>query len=619
MKSWLRHRRFLLPVVVLTFFLVNLIFSFVKTQNMEEQIIDQVTTAMWLVSQAEAEYLRFLTTLEGFHRGDPAITRDHVAQRFEIFRSRLPVLLEGPEAPPLRAMLGDDLEIYVRPLLARLESLNPMVYSLERDNPGAFEAIRSALMPYGSKLHRLVVDAQWRKGRHASLYRVRDVTLYLEVGPSLAGMLFSGVLLIALLVREIRRGDDLLRKSQAAEGALVQARNVAEQASAAKSRFLVAANHDLRQPLQSLSLYTAAMQGTKGEGERETICEEMSGAIETMGNLLDVLLDIDNLEEGRVRINRIDFAVSKLLDSLEREFRLPVEDKNLDLRIVPSSLVLRSDPLLLERIVQNFVSNAISYTNSGRVVVGCRLRESNARIEVWDSGVGIAESKLSSIFEDYYQVDNPARDRRRGLGLGLAIAQRVARLLDHDIEVHSRPGQGSMFAVEVPVVGRTDEAGEAPIGQGDEAPDLAGRVLVAIEDDSTILDGMRRLLALWGAQVVCGSTAREALDQLSRAGVRPDLVIADYRLPSGRTGVAAVQAIRAAFDSNLPAIVITGDTSTSVTRFIETSGCQLVHKPLDSHTLRRLVQEQLGENVGRRINGLAETGAEAPVMEPEPS
>ena len=617
--NWVRYRRFALAMVTLGIFLVSLIYSFVKTQALEERIGNQVTTTMWLVSQAEIEFLRFMTTLERYHNGDPMVLRDDLAQSFDTFWSRIPVLLESGEAQPLRAMFSADIKVPLRPLLARLEDLDPVVGSLGRDDRAAVDAIRSALQPYGPLLHRLVVDTHRERGWRADLYRARDVTVYLELGPSLAGILFSGTLLVALLMREIRRGDDLLRKSQAAEAALVQARNLAEQANLAKSRFLVAANHDLRQPLQSLGLYTAALQATKDRRESENICEQMSGAIEAMGNLLDVLLDIDNLEQGRVRVRQIDFPASELLEALGREFKLSAQGRGLDFRIVPSSLVLHSDPLLLERIVQNIVSNAISYTDSGKIVVGCRLRGDNARIEVWDSGVGIAEAKLETIFEDYYQVDNPARDRRKGLGLGLAIVQRVARLLDHPIQVRSRLGKGSMFSVEVALVGRAEDASAVSSPSVVPAPDLANRVLVAIDDDPAILDGMKRLLESWGARVICGETARDALDQLASAGIGPDLIIADYRLPHGDTGIGVVETLRAAFDADVPAIVITGDTSTSVTRLIEASGCLLVHKPLDSVTLRRLIQKQLDMAPISRSSEEMQAKSVSTIVEPGPA
>jgi hypothetical protein len=231
--NWARYRRFALAFVTLGIFLVSLIYSFVKTQALEERIGNQVTTTMWLVSQAEIEFLRFMTTLERYHNGDPAVLRDDLAQGFDTFWSRIPVLLESGRAQPLRVMLSADLDGPLRPLLAQLEDLDPVVGSLDRDDRAAVDAIRLALEPYGPLLHRLVIDTHREQGWRANLYRARDVTVYLELGPSLAGILFSGTLLVALFMREIRRGDDLLRKSQAAEAALVLARNLAEQANLA--------------------------------------------------------------------------------------------------------------------------------------------------------------------------------------------------------------------------------------------------------------------------------------------------------------------------------------------------------------------------------------------------
>jgi two-component system CheB/CheR fusion protein len=265
---------------------------------------------------------------------------------------------------------------------------------------------------------------------------------------------------------------------------------------------------------------------------------------------------------------------------VEREFRLPAQDKGLDLRVLPSSLMIRSDPVLLERIVQNLVANAISYTRDGTVVVGCRRAGPNVRIEVWDSGVGVAEDELQTIFEDYYQVDNPARDRRKGLGLGLAIAQRIAKLLDHEILVRSQLGEGSVFAIQVPrAAGMVARTVSAPAERRPRSS-FVGRALVAIEDDASILQGLERLLTTWGAEAFACSTVDEALVQLSLSERKPDLVIADYRL-------------RTSFGEAVPAIVVTGDTSASVTESIRASGCRLAHKPLEPQVLRRLIDEAL--------------------------
>jgi signal transduction histidine kinase/FixJ family two-component response regulator len=609
----------MLPLTALVLFLVSLVHGFLKVQSLEERIGNQVTTAMWLIGQAEIEYLRFLGALDDYGDGDNGVTLDDVTQRFEIFWSRVPVLLEGEESRPLRSMLATDPELPLRKLLADLERLDLLVFSLEAGDTPALEEIRTTLQPYGPYLHRLVIETHWQKGWRTNLYLVRDVTLYLGVGPAFAGLLLSGGLLVVFLVREIRRSNKLLDKSQRAETALVDARNFAEKANATKSRFLMAANHDLRQPLQALSFYAASLRRMRDESERKATCDEMSGAIETMGDLLDVLLDIGNLEEGRVEVRRSEFPIAGLFDTLAREFRGQAEGKGIDLRIVPSRMMLRSDPVLLGRIVQNLVANAISYTLEGKVVVGCRKRGGVARIEVWDSGVGIPAGKLSSIFEDYYQVDNPARDRRKGLGLGLAIVQRVADLMGHRIEVRSRLGKGSVFAVEVPLVGRAEGVARPEMASEGDSLWLQGKVLVAIDDDPAILDGVEFLLDYWGARVVCGGTAREALEALYSSRLRPDLVIADYRLPGGDTGLGAVESLRAIFGSHLPAVIITGDTSPAVSSAIEASGCSVVHKPIDSSSLSRLIEAELAEvpdpAAGDESAG-PEARSEAPRREP---
>jgi len=589
--DWARFRRFILPTLTLAIFLVSLIHSFLKTQTVEEGIGSQMTRSIWLAGQAEIDYLRWLADLERYQNGEPGVARDDVLAGLERLRARLAALEESDDARPLRRSLQDEIDATVTPLRTGLDELQPELKT--RTDPATLDRAHRAALAYGGALHELVEATSRLDGGPGPLWLDRDWAVYWEVGWSLAGMLFSGALLVVIMIREIHRGDELLRKSHAQETALVSARNAAEQANAAKSRFLVAANHDMRQPLQSLSLYTAALQGTERTAERETICEEMSGAIQAMGTMLDVLLDIENLEDGHVRVEATEFPVADLLAVVERDFRLPAKEKGLDMRVVPSSLTIRSDPVLLERIVQNLVSNAVSYTREGTVVVGCRRSRHQVRLEVWDNGVGVAEDDLQTIFEDYYQVDNPARDRRKGLGLGLAIAQRIASLLDHRIVVHSQLGKGSCFAVHVPRGASLPVQRTSPAAEVGTRPSVGGRILVAIEDDASILDGLTRLLTAWGVEVVAGSTVENALARLSEAAREPDIVVADYRLSGGLNGIHAVETMRAAFDNELPAIVITGDTSVNVADEIEASGCRLAHKPLEPQALRRLIDELL--------------------------
>jgi two-component system, sensor histidine kinase len=589
--DWARFRRFILPTLTLAIFLVSLIHSFLKTQTVEEGIGSQMTRSIWLAGQAEIDYLRWLDQLARYADGEPGIDHDDIMAGLERLRASLVALETGDEARLLRDSFQDEIDATATTLRESLDALQPELAShADRET---LDRTSAAIAPYGPALHDLVDTTQrWESGPRPT-WLDRDWAVYWEVGWSLAGMLFSGALLVVIMIREIHRGDELLRKSHAQETALVLARNAAEQANAAKSRFLVAANHDMRQPLQSLSLYTAALQGSDRTTEREAICEEMSGAIQAMGTMLDVLLDIENLEEGHVRVEVVAFPVSDLLAFVEREFRLPAQEKGLDLRVLPSSLAVRSDPVLLERIVQNLVSNAVGYTHRGKVVVGCRRSRDQVRIEVWDGGVGVAEDELQTIFEDYYQIDNPARDRRKGLGLGLAIVQRIARLLDHRITVRSQLGKGSLFAVQVPRAADMAARADGPPAEAGPRSSVAGLTLVAIEDDPSILDGLKRLMTAWGVEVFAGATVEPVLAQLSQAGRAPGIVLADYRLSGGLNGLHAVETMRTAFGADLPAIVITGDTSPSVTDSIAKSACRLAHKPLDPQALRRLIDELL--------------------------
>ncbi len=612
MRKWTRFRRFVLPSLTLAIFLVSLIHSFLKTETVEEGLGSQVTRSIWLASQIEIDYLRVLANLERYGLDEAGIQREDVTAGFVRLRGRLVALLEGEDAGLLRRSFEDEIDATVRPLLSAVEALQPELESLDRTDPAEIGQIRAAVLPFGPALHELVEATRRLDSATGPMWLDRDWAAYWEVGWSLAGMLFSGALLVVILIREIHRGDELLRKSHSAEAALLLARNAAEQANNAKSRFLVAANHDMRQPLQSLSLYTAALQGSDRHSERETICDEMSGAIQAMGTMLDVLLDIENLEDGHVRVEFAKFPVSDLLGFVEREFRLSAREKGLELRVLPSSLMIRSDPVLLERIVQNLVSNAVSYTHDGKVIAGCRRNGDSVRIEVWDNGVGVAEDELQTIFEDYYQVDNPARDRRKGLGLGLAIVQRIAKLLDHEIIVRSKLGKGSLFAIQVPRAAGSMARPARPPAERRPQSSFDGRTLVAIEDEASILDGLERLLTAWGAEVFACSTVDEALIQLSLAAREPDVIIADYRLSSGLNGLHAVKKSRTAFDKDLPAIVITGDTSTSVTESIKASGCRLVHKPLEPQVLRRLIDELLAATE----NGPSKQAVSRPIDDP---
>lgn len=379
-----------------------------------------------------------------------------------------------------------------------------------------------------------------------------------------------------------------------AEAALQEAKREAERANAAKSRFLASASHDLRQPLQTISLLNEVLEKTLEDAGTLKILESQRQALTVIDGLLQAYLDVSRLEAGVVRPRSRNFPLAQFLARLRSEFELHCEKEGLELRVVSCGATIHSDPDLLAGILQNFVVNAVRHTHPpGRVLIGCRRRGSNLRLEVWDSGVGIPADQLETIFEEFYQLDNLARDRRAGLGLGLAIAHRTARLLGHTIDVRSTPGKGSMFAVEVPVGQRTPAtvAVEKP-GCAVARPASTASLLL-IEDDPAVLEAMSLFLAVWDFQVTTALDGAQALTLLEGGAEVPDLIISDYRLPGGSTGLEVIQQIRTAVGRKLPAILMTGDTAGARLCEAEESGCRLVHKPAREGDLLPIIRELL--------------------------
>ncbi len=398
-------------------------------------------------------------------------------------------------------------------------------------------------------------------------------------------------LLVYILARRPQQLRLAARRAAETQQTLQAAKDEAERANAAKSRFLAAANHDLRQPLQTLRLHLASLETIMEYPRRKAICSEMVQAVETMAALLNSLLDIGKLEKGEIKADIRDFPLSEMTNRIAHEFSRQAAAKGIDLRIVPSTAVLRSDPVLLERILSNLVANALHYTPRGKVLVGCRRRGAKVSIEIWDEGVGIAPEELSMIFEEYYQLGNPARDSEKGLGLGLAIVQRLTEFLGHGIAVRSTPGQGSMFAIEVPR-GAEHLARRATAQRAAPAPKvLRHATIVVVEDNECVRIAMSDLIGAWGADVVAVADEQEALASLR--GASPDLVLADYRLGAGLTGIDVVETLRRAMGSTIPALIITGDTDPDVTRKIQAAGFSVTHKPLDPVKLRREIELRL--------------------------
>ncbi len=386
--------------------------------------------------------------------------------------------------------------------------------------------------------------------------------------------------------------DDITERRRAAE-ALGAAKSEAEQANLGKSRFLAAASHDLRQPLQTLSFLQGLMAKKVTDKTVLGLVDRLAETVSAMSGMLDTLLDINQLEAGIVRREIIDFPINAVLDELNSQFAYHETVDRLDLHVVRSSLSVRSDPRLLAQMICNLVSNAVKYTAAGRILIGCRRRGDKLRIEVWDTGIGIPADQLSAIFEEFHQLDNPARERIKGLGLGLAIVQRLAELLGHAIDVRSRPGKGSVFSVEVPIGADAPAARFQPGVQETGTAASHSETILVVEDEPAVREMLKLLLDSEGYRTVTAADGRQALAWAERRAVRPDLVLVDYNLPNGPNGLQVVSGLRRTFGHDIPAIILSGDISTETLREIAGQGHARLGKPVTAAALTRLIQQLL--------------------------
>ena len=375
---------------------------------------------------------------------------------------------------------------------------------------------------------------------------------------------------------------------------LESARAEAERANIGKSRFLAAASHDLRQPLQTISLLQGILAKRVSDEDTLKLVHRLDETVGAMSSMLDKLLDINQLEAGVVRADIVDFPIDGLLDHLKTEFTYHAAEKGLGWRVVPSHLTIRSDPRLLEQMLRNLLSNAVKYSKQGKILLGCRRRGDKLHIQVLDTGLGIPAGEVRKIFEEFHQLDNPARENSRGLGLGLSIVKRLGDLLNHSIYVRSIPGSGSVFEVEVPQGNSTAVRIPSPHRAKDEEADLSGTILV-IEDDPAVREMIKLLLDAEGHRTSVAADGQAALKLAAQPATRPDLVIADYNLPRDANGLAIVERLQRELGDELPAIVLTGDISTETLREIARHGCIHLNKPVKAQELTRLIRRLLAK------------------------
>lgn len=387
-----------------------------------------------------------------------------------------------------------------------------------------------------------------------------------------------------------------IRTSVLAEDLRTQ-KELAERANLAKSAFLAAASHDLRQPVHAIGLFVGALRGVPLTPQGVQVVDRIEQSTIAMDSLFNAILDISRLDAGVVEVRRRTFDIQPLLDRIVGDHADEAKQKSIRLVQPRCGASVVSDPVLIERILRNLVSNAIRHTEAGKVVVGCRRHQGKIRVEVWDTGPGIAPEDHDRIFQEYFQLRNPERDRTKGLGLGLAIVRRLSNLLECPVTLRSVEGRGSCFAIEMPEALERAPAIDGPL----DTSGAQGRGLVmVIDDEAAIREAMNSLLTGWGYDVITADSHDEMMAYLSQNPVRPDVIICDYRLRGQENGIDVIHSIQANFGWRVPAMLITGDTA--VDRLVEAraSGFLLLHKPVPNGKLRAAIVNLIASSTHER-------------------
>jgi signal transduction histidine kinase/CheY-like chemotaxis protein len=363
-----------------------------------------------------------------------------------------------------------------------------------------------------------------------------------------------------------------------------------EQAMIAKSNFLAAASHDLRQPVHAIALFAGALRELPLSESGQRLAAQIESSVVALDGLFAALLDISRLDAHSVDVRRSSFAVGSLMARVVQDFAGEAGAKGVRIGFVDTRARVYADPILLERVLRNLVSNAVRYTPKGRVLVGCRRRREAVELQICDTGLGIAPEHREIIFKEYFQLNNPERDRQKGLGLGLAIVQRLVRLQGSSLSLRSQPGRGSCFGVLVPLAGEA----YAPAPREPTLPTPRGAgLIVVVDDEAPILTGMMTLLEGWGYKVAGAGSGEAVIAELAQWPICPDLVISDHWLRSGETAFDVIDRVRVEYNDDIPAILISGDTGPALLAEAKAAGFVLLQKPTHHGKLRAAITRSL--------------------------
>jgi signal transduction histidine kinase/CheY-like chemotaxis protein len=508
---------------------------------------------------------------------------NHVRQGIAVFDADLQLICSNRQfgeilaLPPHLVQIG----IPLREILEFMGAINPPGFgnghaSVEK----RLAAYTSLGEPYLERLpdRHLVIEVRANRMPGGGLViTFTDVTPSFEAAEALERA-------NATLEKRVRdRTEELTRLNSE----LALAKSAAEDASISKTRFLAAASHDILQPLNAARLYVTSLVERQSGGEDSRLVENIDDSLEAIEEILGALLDISRLDAGAMTTSITSFRIGDLMRSLEIEFAPIARAKGLQLTFVPSSLPVESDRLLLRRLLQNLISNAVKYTPRGRVLVGCRRHGQSLRIGIYDTGVGIPILKRGEIFKEFHRLEQGARIAR-GLGLGLSIVERLARVLNHGIALDSNNGGGSFFSVTVPTANAINHTAAVTSATPLSRTPMSGALIVCIENDAAILDGMRTLLTAWDAKVIAVTDPDAAIEAIEAADGQVTGLLVDYHLDRGN-GLAAIRDIRRRFGDTLPAILITADRSPHVRAAAREEQIAVLNKPVKPASLRALI------------------------------
>lgn len=387
----------------------------------------------------------------------------------------------------------------------------------------------------------------------------------------------------------------VLRSLERSNDALVVAKEEAERANLSKTRFLAAASHDLLQPLNAARLSISVLSELQTSEDASSLASQIEQSLQTIEDLIKTLLDISKLDAGVVKPELRDFPLDEVLSVLEASFRPQAAAKGLKLKVRPCQLLVRSDPLLLLRVLQNLVSNAVRYTETGGIVVGVRRRGPQCFIDIVDTGRGITDAERETIFEEFYRGTAAVGGTHTGLGLGLAIVRRTVLALGHLLILKSDLGKGSTFRLKLPCAGSAPPLAEAGSVRPESALAASGAVVLLVENDQDVRNATVRLLERWSCRTLTAHRLEDIETLLAELNDTPDIILADYHLDEGRTGVATLEEVRRIVGRDVPAVVLTADRSPLVAAEVLAAGCELMHKPIKPAELRALMTYLLGQ------------------------